>query len=608
MKLQLKKPVITTGIISLILGFALGWIIMGSAPPSSTQQDEHEHLESTNELWTCSMHPQVRQSEAGNCPICGMALIPVDQMDSEDPTVLKMSPNAVRLANIQTTKVTSSGIGKVLRLDGKVLMDERRVYSQTAHFPGRIEKLYVNFTGEEIRKGQKIASVYSPELVTAQKELIEAKKYVLPNDAIVVAARNKLKQWKLTDRQIEDIEREGEVVSDFDIIAEEKGVIINKMINKGDYVQTGTPLYEIADLSRLWVVFDAYEKDLQWIKIGNTIDFKVSSLPDQNFKSKVIFIDPSIDPRTRVTKIRTEISNPKRRLKPEMFVSGKVDAKLKTSENQITVAKSAVMWTGKRSVVYVKLPDTDYPSFQFREVDLGAELEDSYVITAGLNIGEELVTNGTFSIDAAAQLQGKPSMMNPDGGMSNSGHDHQIPGFEPVSTQLVPEKDHFTVTEIPELINYTGDTDPKFKEQLTNVLMSYFKLKDHFVESDNVKANAAVEDIVSLLENVDMALLKGNAHMRWMDYLKVLDSSLKEMQTNDNLDQRRLNFINLSNALIGAVKTFGILSEETVYLQHCPMANNNQGADWLSLNENILNPYFGDQMLTCGSTIEEIGN
>ena len=129
MKLQLNKTVATTGIISLILGFALGWIIMGSSPPSVTEQNEHDHLESTTELWTCSMHPQVRQSEAGKCPICGMSLIPVDQMESEDPTVLKMSPNAVRLANIQTTKITSSGIGKVLRLDGKVLIDERRVYS-----------------------------------------------------------------------------------------------------------------------------------------------------------------------------------------------------------------------------------------------------------------------------------------------------------------------------------------------------------------------------------------------------------------------------------------------------------------------------------------------
>jgi len=608
MKLQLNKTVATTGILSLILGFALGWIIMGSTPPSVSVQNEHDHLESTTEQWTCSMHPQIRQSEAGKCPICGMSLIPVDQMESEDPTVLKMSPNAVRLANIQTTKITSRGIGKILRLDGKVMIDERRVYSQTAHFPGRIEKLYVNYTGEEIRKEQNIASVYSPELITAQKELFEAKKYASPNDAIVVAARNKLKQWKLSDRQIEDIERNGEIISEFDIIADEKGVITTKMINKGDHINTGTPLYEVSDLSRLWVVFDAYEKDLQWIKIGNTIEFRVSSLPDRSFKSKVTFIDPSIDPRTRVTRIRTEIANPIRSLKPEMFVSGKVNVKLQSSEDQITVAKSAVMWTGKRSVVYVKLQNTDYPSFQFREVDLGAELDDSYIITAGLNVGEEVVTHGTFSVDAAAQLQGKPSMMNPDGGVVHSGHDHQIPGLETVSAPLVPEKDYFSVTELPSLISFSDQTDQKFKEQLTTLLMSYFKLKDDLVNSDNTKLTSAINNVIKDVEKVNMGLLKGEVHLRWMDYLKVINSSLTDMQTNNQLSQRRLYFINFSNALIASVKSFGISTNEIVYIQHCPMANNDKGADWLSLNKNILNPYFGEQMLTCGWISNEISN
>jgi Cu(I)/Ag(I) efflux system membrane fusion protein len=292
-----------------------------------------------------------------------------------------------------------------------VQADERLLQNQVAHVSGRVEKLLVNFTGEPVRKGQKLAVIYSPELVTAQQELLEAAKTKQSQPEIYEAAKEKLRQWKLSDAQISAIENSHNIQSNIDIEATTSGIVTARRINMGDYVSAGSTLYEVSDLSRVWVLFDAYESDLPFLKQGDKISFTIQALPGNSFEGIVRFIDPVIDPVNRVAKVRIEIGNPGGKLKPEMFATGIVKSNLAEYKGKLVIPASAVLWTGKRSIVYVK-QSGDEPIFHLREIELGPKLGESFLVLNGLNDGEEIVTQGAFSIDAAAQLEGKPSMMN----------------------------------------------------------------------------------------------------------------------------------------------------------------------------------------------------
>lgn len=408
----------------VLAGLFIGWLFFHS---SNKMDEKHEHNseESVATIWTCAMHPQIRMHEAGKCPICGMDLIPLKQNDSPiDQSAIKLSKEAMELANVLTSVATRQKPIKELRLYGKVQADERLLQSQVAHIPGRIEKLLVNFTGESISKGQTLALIYSPELITAQQELIEAAKTKQLQPEIYEAAKEKLNYWKLTESQISSIENSGNVKNTFEVVSNTTGIVTSRRVNNGDYISQGAILYDIVDLTRVWVMFDAYESDLQFLNIGNKISFTIQALPGINFVGNIIFIDPVIDPNTRVSKVRVEINNQLGKLKPEMFATGIVNANLSEFQNNIIIPRSAVLWTGKRSIVYVKQTGTDEGIFKMREVELGPMLGNSYVIINGLKEGEEIVTQGTFSVDASAQLEGKPSMMNPEGSIISKTHDH----------------------------------------------------------------------------------------------------------------------------------------------------------------------------------------
>lgn len=404
----------------LVLGIFLGWIFFHS---SGKRNEIHNHLSEVAQdtIWTCAMHPQIRMEKFGKCPICGMDLIPLVQSGSShsDPDAIHLTKEAAALANVITTKVSRQNPVMEVRLYGKVQVDERLFQSQVAHVSGRIEKLFVNFTGETVRKGQKLAEIYSPELVTAQQELLETVKTKHLQPELYEASKEKLRQWKLTGEQIGSIESSGTIIYNLEVLSNTSGTVTTRRVSAGDYVSSGTVLFEIADLSHVWILFDAYETDLPFIRQGQNVKFSIQAIPGKDFSGNIVFIDPVIDPVTRVAKVRVEANNLNGKLKPEMFATGIVSSNMKEYHNNIVIPKSSVLWTGKRSVVYVKDPGSDEPVFKLREIGLGPMLGDSYLITDGLSEGEEIVTSGTFSVDAAAQLEGKPSMMNPRGGMVN---------------------------------------------------------------------------------------------------------------------------------------------------------------------------------------------
>jgi len=580
----------------VLAGFIFGGLIFHRAPK---EEKNHEHAiqESKETIWTCAMHPQIRMDHPGKCPICAMELIPLVQNSTPiNAAAIVMTEAGIKLAEVQTSLVSREIPVKEVRLYGKIQADERLIQTQPAHVPGRIEKLLVNFTGEDVKEGQAIAQIYSPELVNAQKELLEAVKMKDLQPQILEASREKLHQWKFTDGQIADIENIGIIKSVFDVNATVSGIVINKRVNVGDYVSLGTPLYEIADLSKVWALFDAYESDLPWIRKGNSISFTLQSQPGKEYNGTVTFIDPVINPQTRVARVRLEIPNPGNILKPEMFAAGLVNAHLATSGSSLVIPQSSVLWTGTRSVVYIKIPEAKEPSFVMREITLGPALSDSYVVLEGLMEGEEIVTNGTFSIDAAAQLTGKPSMMNPRGGKTSA-----MPGMVMPGDTKTDSDQPMTGMDMPEKLNVNMD----FVMQFNTVFDQYIVLKDAFVESNVKKVKQAAKEVQQSLTKVDMKLLTGEVHMQWMDISGKLDNQIKLIVSGSKIEDQRIAFTLFNDNLYKAIKTFSLMGK-TVYYQFCPMMSDGKGAYWLSETKGIRNPYYGESMLTCGETRETL--
>jgi len=576
-----NRSIITIVIVSLLLGLGAGYLIFNRGPVFP-EGEAHEHPQEAGDdatVYTCSMHPQVRQEEPGRCPICEMELIPVDETASEDPLVLEMTPAAVKLAQVKTTAVgATAGAGKMIELQGKIKVDERQVASQVAHIPGRIEQLFVTFTGEAVRRGQPLASIYSPELVTAQRELLEAMKFQDVNEQLVEAARKKLQYWRIPDSVIEEVMESSQIRETITVVAEADGVVTERKVAVGDYVREGEVLFEIVDLSRLWVLFDAYEEDLANIEVGDQVAFTTPALPQKTFSTRISFIDPVIDPVTRVASLRGELINRSGQLKPEMFVRGTVLAAVSAAEG-LVIPKSAVLWTGKRSVVYLKVPDATVPSYRYREVVLGKALGDQYFVESGLQPGDEVVTNGAFTIDAAAQLNNQQSMMN----------------------RLV----RVSGQEAPAAPDFRAGAPAAFRQQLQLLTQQYLAVKDALVATDQAAAAAAATDFLKALERVDMSLLDGAAHSYWMQKQNALEAHAGMIRSTKEVEDQRKQFEFFSNAIIETVRAFGT-EGPPLYVQHCPMAFDDQGAEWLSYESEIRNPYFGDRMLKCGSVQETL--
>jgi Cu(I)/Ag(I) efflux system membrane fusion protein len=596
----MKKYIIYIAI--LAAGLILGYVFFGkSAEGKSNTKDVSDMSDSTNEqnqMWTCSMHPQIMQPEPGDCPICGMDLIPAETgADGLAMNEIKMTENAMALANIQTTIVGNvSGTDEnTIQLSGKIMANEEANAVQASYFEGRIEKLNVNFTGEEVRRGQLLATIYAPTLVAAQQELLTAASMKESQPALYKAVRNKLKLWKLSETQINQIESSGKVRENFPIYATVSGTVSQKMAEEGDYVKQGQPIVKVSDLGTVWAMFDAYERQISQLKEGQKITVTTNAYPNKEFEATVSFIDPVLNTKSRTVSVRATLNNKEDIFKPGMFVTAKVAMTNGSDkmESQITIPASAVMWTGERSLVYVKTNPNE-PVFEMRAVTLGNKNGDVYTITEGLSNGEEVVTNGTFTVDAAAQLQGKKSMMNATGGKTMTGHEGHL-GMENSNNNSTT--DHSQMTK-------RLDVSSKFKEQLNTVFENYVSVDKALVNDDAETAKKSANGLQKSIEKVDMKLLNGDAHNHWMTLEKELKASTSAIATTSDIKKQREHFIHLSAHLINAVKTFGI--NQKVYVDYCPMANNNVGAYWLSKDKEIRNPYFGADMLNCGSVTDEI--
>lgn len=520
------------------------------------------------------MHPQIMQPEAGDCPICGMDLIPAELgADGLSLNQFKLTKNAMALANVQTTIIgnATANADNGITLSGKIAKNEEANAVQVSYFAGRLERLNISFTGESVKKGQLLATIYSPELVKAQQELLTASTLKETQPALYQAVRNKLKLWKLSENQIIQIENSKKVKENFPVYATVSGTVSEKLLEQGDYIKQGQPLLKIVDLNTVWVNFDVYENQISNFKVGQDVTITTNAYPDEVFNAKISFINPVLNPQTRTVTVRTVLNNRKELFKPEMFVTGKVNFKIKNVEAQLLIPASSVLWTGKRSLVYIK-PNAEDPVFEMKEIVLGNKIGENYEVKSGLQSGDEIVTNGVFTIDASAQLQGKKSMMN---------HKKEI-------------SEQFEVSK-------------KFTSQLQTAYDAYIKLKDNFIKSDPELSKNSASALHKALQNIEMKLLVNNeAHTQWMMLNKTLKSSSNAIANSEDIKLQRKQFMILSEHFILAVQSFGI--NEISYKQYCPMADSDKGAYWLSKDKQVLNPYYGDIMLKCGEVKQVLNN
>jgi Cu(I)/Ag(I) efflux system membrane fusion protein len=642
--------------------FLIGLLAQGSGNTRSSEHLVANHTEhNIVESWTCSMHPQIKLPEPGQCPICFMDLIPLESTSSETGLLeLRMSPAAMALADIQTTPVHRAVAMHDVRLSGKVEVDETQLGYITAWIPGRLERLYVDYTGITVQQGDHMVDLYSPDLYTAQEELLQALRRVPTGDqsqvigqasamATLRAAREKLRLLGLTDDQIQATEKRGSAADRLTIYSPVSGVVIHKHVAEGMYVQTGTRIYSVADLSRVWIILDAYESDLLWLHFGHEVDFQVEALPGQEFQGRIAFINPVLDTKTRTVKVRISVPNLEGLLKPGMFVRavvhsmmgsngrainpdmagkwvspmhpevvkdkpGKCDVcdmdlvraedlgvvNLPTQQEQpLLVPASAVLRTGKRAIVYVKKPNTVEPTFEIREVSIGARTEDYYVVLEGLEEGEEVVVNGNFKIDSAMQIAAKSSMMNPQGGVAMTGHTHHDME-EDIQNKTVPLNTASPKMDMAD--SMTIDVNPDFLALLNELYDRYFEAQ-LALSKDNIQDAAEALKKLRLAAQTIMAEeagIDGQPVTMWQDYQRALISNTEHLPHWTSIESFRKGFEAVSGTVISLVEYFGHTGDQTFREIYCSMAFENTGASWLQTDKQVQNPYFGARMLRCG--------
>ena len=532
------------------------------------------------------MHPQIRSPKPGKCPICAMDLIPVT---SEGATLslrqISFSPAAKALMNIQTTPVERRYVTARVRMVGKVAYDETRMKYIAARVPGRLDRLFVDYTGVQVQEGDHLASIYSPELYQAQQELIEAAKSRrersesnskffsdLGGVDLVESAREKLRLWGLAKEQIDSIQKSEKPSDHLTIYSPLSGIVIHKNRNEGDYVQVGERIYAVADLSQVWVLLDAYESDLPWLRYGQEVAFQTEAYPGEEFTGRIAFIDPVLNDKTRTVKVRVNVPNLTGQLKPDMFVQATVKAQVaaggrvidddlagkwispmhpeivkdepgtcdicgmplvraeslgyvpdsELSRNApLIVPKSAVLRTGTRAVVYVEMPKEKKPTYVGREIVLGPRAGDFYQVATGLQEGDLVVTNGTFKIDSALQIQAKPSMMTPTGGGS----------MEQAEGEMA--------ASIP----------PAFHAQLRKLDAAAKEVTQALDAQNLQQIQTAFEGVRQALDQVDGELLPDQPPLQWNELQMLLRNDVVEGQSVKQLDEAQRIAQNLSQTM-----------------------------------------------------------
>ena len=411
-----KKYVIPLVIILLAIAAGGGWFVWQHTPGQKGAE--------VKQLYTCSMHSFIIKDKPGLCPICGMELIkkidttvkavakPADQKQQADMHEhVTLSDKQRIMANVATVEAKTETLNKEINAVGIVQYNQSRQTKVTAWTAGRLEKLNVNSIGAFVSKDKPVAEIYSPDLVATQQEYLLALKSraQLKNspiasisqngEGLVASAKQRLLLFGVKESQISELERSGKPNIRIPIYSPFSGVVIEKMVQQGQYVAMGEALFNIADLSSVWVEVEVYENEFSNIHIGQLVEIRSQSFPDKPSTGRIAFVYPFLDPKTRTVKARLELANPGMKLKPEMFVNAIIRVPLSPS---LVVPVTALMNTGKRQVVWV---ESSPGMFESRTVQLGQQSGEKVQILSGLQSGDKVAVSGGYLIDSESQLK-----------------------------------------------------------------------------------------------------------------------------------------------------------------------------------------------------------
>ncbi|MEX0610942.1 MAG: efflux RND transporter periplasmic adaptor subunit [Pirellulales bacterium] len=613
----------------------MGWI-GAAASATATQQTAPGGA-----IYTCPMHPQIRQPKPGRCPICSMPLVLAKTGDegAQDANAVTVEPAARRLANIQTAPVEKRPVEKPIESIGRIAIDESRLATISAYVAGRIERLFADYTGVAVAQGDHLVVIYSPQLYAAQVEYLESGRTLAAMAAatlpavhrsqkqLVESSRQRLSELGMTNEQLAELDQSQEPRSRITTYAPIGGTVIEKLVVEGQYVEVGEPIYRIADLSTVWLVLQLFPEDAALVRFGQRVDVEVQSLPGQMLEGRVAFVNPVVDDKTRTVDVRVEMLNDRRLLRPGDYARAQVivplgekgqvyDADLagkwispmhpqiirdepgqcpicgmdliSTSEygyadtpvpqpEVLVVPRRAVLMTGSTSLVYV---ETEAGRFEIRPVKLGPLLRDEAVILEGVSAGEQVAVSGNFLIDSQMQLAGKPSLIDP--------------------TRAVAAK-----AEAGEPLSIPADKAQPIPSDagrnLERLYASYFTLVASLA-ADRVPSEVEVvaveqaaahlaesESLGPPLREHSTAIAKGVAHLH-----------------HRSLEEAREQFKAISRHILLLVAVArGEEANKPVFHYYCAMVPGG-GGDWLQADEPPTNPYWGSKMLRCAQHQEQL--
>lgn len=586
-------------------------------------------------VYTCPMHPQIRQPSLGRCPICGMELVPASSGAADlDEFSVKIEPAQRRLANIQTAKVVSGPLDATLQTVGAIAVDESRQATIASYIDGRLERLFADYTGVEIKKGDHLAVLYSPQLFGAQVEYIESRRALAAagglaavrqaQESLAANTRQRLREFGMTDDQLAELERSGNAQSRLTIYAPQGGTVVEKLAVEGNYVKAGDPIYRIAELSTVWLMLKLFPEDATRIRFGQRVEAVVQSLPGEKLIGRVAFIDPTVDPKTRTVGVRVELLNDGR-LRPGDYAEALITLPIGPKGNvfdadlagkwispmhpqiirsepgpcpicgmdlvptsrygfvdepvpqkaSLYVPRPAVLMAGGNSVIYVEAKPG---VFEIRPVTLGPILRDKIVILEGLKAGEEVATAGNFLIDSQMQLAGKPSLIDPLRAIARSKERKGPLVFESIAVAAVG-----------------GETGKNLEE----LYVAYFQVQQALA-ADKKPAAAAAQAIHQSAAKLADDPAFPEAAKKLVQEVAAKSEHLHHME----LAEARKGFKPISHAVVTLASQVRSESAKSAFTHFfCPMVPGG-GGDWLQSDDRLLNPYFGSEMLRCGEKVQ----
>ncbi len=555
--------------------FAMGRCSVPRAPVDAVASEG----EVEPRAYVCPMHPQIRLKSQGKCPVCGMDL--AEEVSTEAPSSsdeIKLSERSKALAKVGVAEVERSTGARELHLLGTVVPDESRLRAVTSWTGGRIDKLVIRTTGAQVRRGQVVAELYSPELYAATRDYLVALNRSDEGgigsaaggwmDGATRAARARLELLGMQAAAIERLEKSRKAPKTVKVRSQFSGTVIERRVETGNFVTAGAPLLSLADLSRVWVEVEAFESDLPLLTVGQEVTVTPSATGGDPFSGTVAFIDPVLDVAARTAKVRVEVSNPRGELRPGMFVHARVRSKLDAEPGLLSIPETAVLWTGRRSIVYVEKPGAEMPTYALREVVVGPKAGSVYPVRSGLSEGERVVTRGAFVLDADLQLHGKTSMMDMEGDVDRA------------------SRASLVVTD-----GMLASLEP--------VLRGYLDAQEALAADDLTRGRAALDKLATVATDLTPDGTS-KATEQWDKIASSLIGDARRAHRAAADADLRSAFEDLNAPMTRLLSQFGNPLSESVQTAFCPMAFDNRGAGWIQRTGSLANPYYGAAMLRCG--------